>query len=40
MVNEKDIAIIEVKYKAHEKDLEKLLTKKQENFRELLPKNP
>ncbi|MFZ2968576.1 MAG: YraN family protein, partial [Sulfuricurvum sp.] len=37
MVNGKDIAIIEVKYKAHEKDLEKLLTKKQENFRELFP---
>ena len=35
MVNGKDIAIIEVKYKAHEKDLEKLLTKKQENFKEL-----
>jgi len=37
MVNGKDIAIIEVKYKAHESDLEKLLTKKQENFRELFP---
>jgi len=37
MVNGKDIAIIEVKYKAHEKDLEKLLTKKQANFRELFP---
>ncbi len=37
MVNGKDIAIIEVKYKAHEKDLEKLLTKKQENFKELFP---
>ncbi|MFZ2968019.1 MAG: hypothetical protein WA080_03055 [Sulfuricurvum sp.] len=37
MVNGKDIAIIEVKYKAHEKDLEKLLTKKQTNFKELFP---
>ncbi|MFZ2967433.1 MAG: YraN family protein [Sulfuricurvum sp.] len=37
MVNGKDIAIIEVKYKAHEKDLERLITKKQENFRELFP---
>jgi len=37
MVNGKDIAIIEVKYKAHEADLEKLLTKKQTNFKELFP---
>ena len=37
MVNGKDIAIIEVKYKAHERDLEKLLTQKQTNFRELFP---
>jgi Holliday junction resolvase-like predicted endonuclease len=37
MVNGKDIAIIEVKYKAHERDLEKLLTKKQTNFKELFP---
>ena len=37
MVNGKDIAIIEVKYKAHEKDLEKLLTQKHTNFRELFP---
>jgi len=37
MVNGKDIAIIEVKYKAHEKDLERLITKKQENFKELFP---
>ena len=35
MVNGKDIEIIEVKYKAHEKDLEKLLTQKHTNFREL-----
>jgi len=32
MINGKDIAIIEVRYKAHESDLEKLLTKKHENF--------
>ncbi len=37
MVDGKDIAIIEVKYKAHEKDLERLITKKQTNFRELFP---
>ncbi len=37
MVNGKDIAIIEVKYKAHERDLEKLLTQKHTNFRELFP---
>ena len=37
MVNGKDIAIIEVKYKAHESDLTKLLTKKYENFKKLFP---
>lgn len=37
MVNGKDVAIIEVKYKAHEKDLKKLITKKYENFRILYP---
>ena len=37
MINGKDIAIIEVKYKAHESDLEKLLTKKYENFKTLFP---
>jgi len=37
MINGKDIAIIEVKYKAHESDLEKLLTKKHENFNKLFP---
>ena len=37
MVNGKDIAIIEVKYKAHKADLEKLLTKKYENFKALFP---
>ena len=37
MVNGKDVAIIEVKYKAHEEDLIKLLTKKYENFKTLFP---
>lgn len=37
MVNGKDIAIIEVKYKAHKADLDKLLTKKYENFKILYP---
>ncbi len=37
MVNGKDVAIIETKYKAHEKDLEKLITKKYENFKKLFP---
>jgi len=37
MINGSDVAIIEVKYKAHEKDLEKLLTKKYTNFQKLYP---
>ncbi len=37
MVNGKDIAIIKVKYKTHEGDLDKLLTKKYENFKKLFP---
>lgn len=37
MVNGKDVAIIEVKYKAHKADLDKLLTKKYENFKILYP---
>jgi Holliday junction resolvase-like predicted endonuclease len=37
MVNGKDVAIIEVKYKAHEADLTKLLTKKYDNFKKLFP---
>jgi len=37
MVNGKDIALIEVKYKAHDRDLDKLITKKIENFRILYP---
>ena len=37
MVNDKDVAIIEVKYKAHKDDLTKLLTKKNDNFKKLYP---
>jgi Holliday junction resolvase-like predicted endonuclease len=37
MINGKDVAIVEVKYKAHESDLTKLLTKKYENFKKLFP---
>lgn len=37
MANGKDVAIIEVKYKAHESDLERLITKKHENFKKLFP---
>jgi phage anti-repressor protein len=37
LVNGKDIAIIETKYKAHEKDLERLLNKKYTNFKKLYP---
>ena len=37
MVNGKDVAIIEVKYRAHEADLKKLLTKKYDNFKQLFP---
>jgi len=37
LVNGKDIAIIETKYKAHESDVEKLITKKYENFKKLYP---
>lgn len=37
MVNGSDVAVIEVKYKAHDSDLEKLLTQKQSNFRALYP---
>jgi hypothetical protein len=38
LVNSEDIAIIEVKYKAHESDVERLITKKYENFKILYPK--
>ena len=37
LINGKDIAIIEVKYKAHIKDVERLLGKKYENFKKLFP---
>jgi len=37
LVNGKDVAIVEVKYRANAKDLEKLLTKKYENFKKLYP---
>jgi hypothetical protein len=37
MVNGKDVAIIEVKYKAHLADLEKLIDKKYKNFKILFP---
>ena len=37
LINGKDVAIIEVKRKAHEADLIKLLTKKYENFKALFP---
>ena len=37
LINGKDIAIIEIKYKAHTSDIEKLIGKKHENFKELYP---
>jgi hypothetical protein len=37
LVNGKDIAIIEVKYKAHEKDVIKIVKQKYENFKKLYP---
>ena len=37
LVNGNDIAIIEVKYKAHKNDVEKLINKKYENFKILYP---
>ena len=37
LINGKDIAIIETKYKAHDKDLERLLEKKYINFKKLYP---
>ncbi|MBL0687479.1 MAG: hypothetical protein JJV95_06715 [Sulfurospirillum sp.] len=33
LINSKDVAIIETKYKAHSKDIVKLVTKKLENFK-------
>lgn len=37
LVNGKDVAIIETKYKAHPKDLERLLKQKHQNFLKLYP---
>ena len=37
LVNGKDVAIVEVKYKAHATDLDKLLSKKYANFKKLFP---
>ena len=37
LVNGKDIAIIETKYKAHTSDVEKLINKKYTNFKKLYP---
>ncbi|MEA1920678.1 MAG: hypothetical protein U9N52_12625 [Campylobacterota bacterium] len=37
LVNGKDVAIIETKYKAHVSDIEKLITKKYSNFKKLYP---
>jgi len=37
LVNGKDVAIIETKYKAHTRDLERLINKKYENFKKLYP---
>jgi len=37
LVNGKDIAIVEVKYKAHQNDVEKLVNKKYDNFKKLYP---
>ena len=37
LVNGKDIAIVEVKYNAHENDVETLITRKLDNFKKLYP---
>ena len=37
LVNGRDVAIIETKYKAHTTDIEKLINKKYENFKKLYP---
>ena len=37
LVNGKDIAIVEVKYKAHTNDVERLINKKYTNFKKLYP---
>ncbi|HRF57669.1 MAG TPA: hypothetical protein PLV58_09760 [Campylobacterales bacterium] len=37
LTTDSDVVIVAIKYKAHEKDLEKLITKKHENFKKLFP---
>ncbi|MBN2826333.1 MAG: hypothetical protein JXQ76_13465 [Campylobacterales bacterium] len=37
LLDDKNIAIIETKYKAHQKDVEKLINKKYKNFQTLYP---
>ena len=37
LVNSRDVALVEIKYKAHEEDLTKLLTRKYNNFKTLFP---
>jgi hypothetical protein len=37
LVNGKDVAIIEIKYKAHPNDLDRLINKKYPNFKKLYP---
>lgn len=37
MVNGKDVAIIETKYKAHPSDIDRLIDRKYENFKKLYP---
>lgn len=37
LVNGKDVAIIETKYKAHTSDIEKLVNRKYDNFKKLYP---
>ena len=37
LINGKDLAIIETKYKAHENDLDDLINKKHQNFKKLYP---
>ncbi len=39
LVNGQDVFVVEVKYKAHENDLERLLNKKAPNFRHLFPEH-
>ena len=39
LVNGREVFVVEVKYKAHERDLERLLNKKAVNFRNLFPEH-